>query len=303
MIEVSRGRDGDTHHGTFRNLRFEDVNWVAGGGAIVGIAASTSHNADVHDIVFYNNTFKNCGVGYDWGTNDNDHHGVKVDGWLGFSGSTTRRIWIIENRPLGGDSPDPIDGRIKSLSGNLVQVGDQITASGGAHHVYVAGNYQEYGRQALGWTKRSRDVIFSSNVCTDTYALAGGNGQCYGHQYVAFSNWWISNVATESAAAWMHTGGDDMEGPLYVIGNIFYGNKDEESDDNWRRCSGVTLFTGFGIHYFVNNAFDDQCHGIWAGNFAFDADSEMHVYNNIFARISSPVDSTSRALTISGANG
>jgi len=302
VLTMTRDRPGPTHHITLRNLLFENLNWIAGGGAIVGLTSSNQTDAQLHDIVAYKNIFKNNGGGFDWSTVDNDHHGYKINGLQG--GNAAYRIWIIDNQAITGDSPDPIDGLSKSLSGNLVQVGDQNTSSGNNHHIFVAGNYQEFARQALGWTKKSSDVIFSSNYCTDTYNLSGGNGQCYGHQYeLGDHNWWINNIATNSASGWMHTSNDPMTGPLYVIGNLFYGNTDGEANDNWRTCSGVTLFNQRGEHYFVNNIFDNSCHGIWARTNRHNSTDKLHIYNNIFSNISAIVDSTSKAITLEDSNG
>jgi len=302
VISLTRDRAGSTHHVTLRNLRFENLAYIGGGGAVIGASSSLSDGAVLHDFVAYNNVFKNNGGGYDWSTNDNDHHGFKINGIV--DGNAAYRIWIIDNKAYAGDAPDSIDGLYKSLSGNLVQVGDQVASSGNNHHVYVAGNYQEYGRQALGWTKKSHDVIFSSNYCTKTHNLAGGNGQCYGHQYDSSDfNWWINNVGTESAAGWMHTGNSPMTGSLFIIGNIFTGNRLNEAADNWRSCSGATLFSQHGIHYFVNNVFDSSCHGIWALTNRHTATDQLHIYNNIFSNISGTIDTTSKALSLETSNG
>ncbi|WP_298426854.1 T9SS type A sorting domain-containing protein [uncultured Kordia sp.] len=302
VLSLTRDRPFSSHHITLRNLRFENLNYVAGGGAIVGINSNTAENAELHDVVAYRNVFKNCGGGFDWLSRDNDHHAYKVNGNIG--GNETYRVWIIDNNAIKGDSTDSVDGLFKSLSGNLVQVGDQIASSGGNHHVFVGGNYQEFARQALGWTKRATDVIFSGNYCTETYALAGGNGQCYGHSYdLGDYNWWINNIGTKSSSGWMHTANDPMTGPLFVIGNLFYDNRNNESNDNWRLCSGVTLFSQWGEHYFVNNVFDNNCHGIWAKTNRHNNQAKLHIYNNIFSNISANIDGTSKSITLDASNG
>ncbi len=302
VLSLTRDRPGPTHHITLRNLRFENLNWIAGGGAVVSLSASNQNGAELHDVVAYNNVFKNNGGGYDWSTQDNDHHGYKINGLI--DGNAARRVWIIDNQALGGDLPDPVDGRIKSLSGDLVQVGDQNATSGNNHHIFVAGNYAEHMRQSLGWTKRSHDVIFSSNHCHENYALAGTNGQCFGHQYdLGDYNWWIANVATGAASGWMHTANDPMSGPLFIVGNVFYNNRKGEADDNWRLCSGVTLFNQRGVHYFVNNVFDDQCHGVWARTNRHSPGDQLHLYNNVFSNTSGTIDSTARAVTLEDTNG
>ncbi len=303
VLSLTRDRPGPSHHITLKNLRFENLNWIGGGGAIVALNSRAGQtDAQLYDIVAYKNVFKNNGGGFDWSTVDNDHHAFKINGVL--NDNAAYRIWIIENQALAGDTPDPIDGLVKSLSGNLVQVGDQVVSSGNNHHIYVAGNYQEFARQALGWTKKSSDVIFSSNHCTDTYNLIGGNGQCFGHQYeLGDYNWWINNVATNSSVGWMHTANNDMTGPLFIIGNLFYGNTDSEASDFWRLCSGVTLFSQKGEHYFVNNVFDRSCHGIWAQTNGQTALDKLHIYNNIFSNISGEIDPTSRAISLSNTNG
>jgi len=301
VISLTTDRPGPTHHITLRNLHFENLNYIGGGGALIGITSGSDLGKEVHDIVAYKNTFKNNGGGFDWRTQDGDHHAYKVDGLI--NGNKTYRVWIIENRAIKGDSPDPMDGLFKSLSGNLVQVGDQRATSGGVHHVYAAGNYQEFARQALGWTKRSHDVIYSSNECTDTYNHAGGNGQCYGHQYAADHNWWINNVATNSAAGWMHTSNDAMDGKLFIIGNIFHGNTKSDRDDNWRTCAGASLYTQTGEHYFVNNVFDNSCYGIWAQTNRHRSDDRLHIYNNIFTNFSATVDTRPKAIALEVSNG
>ncbi len=301
-LTLTRDREGPTHHITLRNLLFENLKYIGGGGAIVGLTSNSASNAELHNVVAYKNTFKNCGGGYDWATRDNDHHAYKVNGNI--NGNQVYKVWIIENKALVGENPDPIDGLYKSLSGNLVQVGDQIASSGGNHHIFVAGNYQEFSRQALGWTKRATDVIFSTNYCTDSYTLAGGNGQCYGHQYgLGDYNWWINNVGTKSGVGWQHTANDPMKGPLFIIGNLFYNNRDNESNNNWRLCSGVTLFSQHGEHYIVNNIFDSSCHGIWSGTNRHGSNDKTHIYNNIFTNISATIDQTSRAITFDTTNG
>ena len=294
-------RAGPTHHITLRNLRFENLNYIGGGGAIIGMSSTSQTGGILHDVVAYNNVFKNNGGGYDWTTIDNDHHGYKVNGILG--GNAAYRIWIIDNQAVAGDTPDPVDSIYKSLSGNLVQVGDQVSASGNNHHVYVAGNYQEYARQALGWTKKSSDVLFSSNECTDTFNGAGGNGQCYGHQYeLGDYNWWINNIGRNSSSGWMHTANSAMTGPLFIVGNLFYNNRQSDRNDNWRTCSGATLYTQQGEHFFVNNVFDSQCHGIWAQTNRHTSADKLHIYNNIFTNFSANVDTTSKAISLENSN-
>jgi len=193
--------------------------------------------------------------------------------------------------------------QLMALSGNLIQVGDQQAESGGVHHIYGAGNYQEFSRQALAWTKRARDVIYSSNYCTDTYNLAGGNGQCYGHQYEGDHNWWINNVATNSAAGWMHTSNDPMDGKLFVIGNVFHGLNKSDRNSNWRTCAGASLFTQQGEHYFVNNVFDNSCYGIWAQTNRHRSIDKLHIYNNIFTNFNAVVDTRSKAIALDDSNG
>jgi len=302
-IGLTRDRAGPTHHITLRNLHFENLNWIGGGGAIISIVAGGDRGNEVHDVVAYKNTFKNNGGGFNWYEDDGDHHGYKIDGAAPTAGNKANRIWIIENRAVKGDFPDPTDGLFKSISGNLVQVGDQVELSGGSHHVYVAGNYQEFARQALGWTKRSHDVIFTSNDCTDTYNVAGGNGQCYGHQYAADHNWWINNVSTKSASGWMHTSNDAMDGKLFIIGNIFHGNNKSDRNDNWRTCSGASLYTQQGEHYFVNNVFDNSCYGIWAQTNRHRTVDRLHIYNNIFTNFSAVVDTRAKAIALEVTNG
>lgn len=55
----------DTHHIAIRNCHFEDLNWVSGGGAIVG-CLGLDNGQEHHDIVYYNNVFKNCGANVPW---------------------------------------------------------------------------------------------------------------------------------------------------------------------------------------------------------------------------------------------
>ncbi len=303
VLSFTRDRPGPSHHITLKNLRFENLNWIGDGGAIVALTSIAGQaDARLYDVVAYRNVFKNNGGGFDWSTVDNDHHAYKINGII--NDNPVYRVWIIENQALAGDTADPIDGRVKSLSGNLVQVGDQVASSGNNHHIYVAGNYHEFARQALGYTKRASDVIFSSNYCTDVYNLIGGNGQCYGHQYdLGDYNWWINNVATNSSVGWMHTANNNMTGPLFIIGNLFYGNRNSEANDGWRSCSGVTLFTQKGEHYFVNNVFDNSCHGIWAQTNRHIAADKLHIYNNIFTNISATIDSTSRAISLENSKG
>ncbi len=290
-LSLTRDREGATHHGVLRRLRFENMAWVAGGGAIVGITAG---DAEVHDIVAYQNVFRNDGGGFDWGTVDNDHHGYKVDGRS--DGNQAYRIWIIDNQALPGEEPDPVDGRFKSLSGNLVQVGDERETSGGAHHIYVAGCTQDRARQALAWTKRSSDVIFSSNDCTRVYALAGGNGQCFGSQYDARWHWSIANYASESTTGWMHTGDIESPGPYFVVGNVFVDMQGAETS-GWRRNSGISLWNAFGEHHFANNTFANVDFGVWSGANRADDSSVLYVINNLIAEVRDD-DPDAAALTI-----
>lgn len=309
VLTLNRDRSGDTHHVVLRHLRFEDVAYVAGNGAIVGLAASNrGGGAALHDVVAYNNVFKNCGTGYDWATKDGDHHGYKVEGFAdgyGYEGSNDHkayRIWVIDNQALTGDTPDPVDGRYKSLSGNLVQVGDQAQSSGGAHHVFIGGNYQSQGRQALAWTKKSSDVIFSTNTCEKTYSLAGGNGQCFGTQYDAKWHWAIANTASDSAAGWMHTSGDVEGGPYYVMGNLFHNMQTATANDGYRRNAGVSLWNAFGEHVIANNTFVNVDYGVWANTARTNAQSSLHMYNNIIDITPNSGDRQSTPIT-TGYNG
>ena len=279
-LSLTRDRDGATHHAVLRHLRFEDMDWVAGGGAIVGVTAGSNVGAEVHDVVAYQNVFQNCGGGYDWSTVDNDHHGYKIDGLI--DGNNAYRVWVIENQALPGAEPDPVDGLYKSLSGNLVQVGDQRLDSGGVHHIYVAGNFQRDARQALAWTKRSTDVIFSGNTCDHVYAMAGGNGQCFGSQYDARWHWALGNTAQNAYAGWQHTSNDETPGPYFIYGNTFH-DMTLAAPEGWRRNAGVTLWNARGAHYVVNNTMYNMDHGIWADTNRVDATSSLHVHNNIIA--------------------
>ncbi len=301
-LRLTRDREGPTHHITLKNLRFENLNYISGGGAIIGLSSSESAGAELHDIVAYKNIFKNCGGGYDWSSGDGDHHAYKVNGYI--NGNQTYRIWIIDNKAIAGKEPDPTDGLLKSISGDLVQVGDQKASSGGNHHIFVAGNYLEYARQSLGWTKRSHDVIFSSNYCTNSYATAGSLGQAYGHQYdLGDYNWWIANVSTNNSSGWNHVADDPMTGSLFVIGNLFFSNRSRELNNGWRLCSGITLFTQYGEHYIINNVIDNSCHGIWSGTSRHGSSDKMHIYNNIFTNISSGIDQSSRTITFNTSKG
>lgn len=293
-----------SHHITLRNLKFENIKYKAGNSSIVAIAASPLVGGDLHDVIAYNNQFKNCGGGFIWAEEDGDQHAYKILGHT--SGGEAYRIWIIDNNVLKGDEPDSeYDNVFKGISGNFVQVGDQNAQYGRNHHVFVAGNYQEFGRHALGWTKRSSDVIFSSNYCTETHIFKGGNGQSYGHQYdLGDHNWWINNVGTKSGSGWMHTGGRfNMDGPLFVIGNQFYNNKVGERNYGWRSGTGIGLNAQFGKLYIVNNLFDNNVHGIYAYGRQHNEDDELHIYNNIFSNHSGTMDSSSKALTIERTNG
>jgi hypothetical protein len=245
------------------------------------------------DIVVDNLTFKNCGTGSDWSVDDFDHHAIKVSGDSGGGGAY--RIWVTRSSAVRGDDVDPVDGIYKSISGNFIQIGDENEPYSLNHHIYTAGCYQEYSRQALGWTKRSSDCLFSENEAANIYALSDSNGQGFGHQYAHGQyNWWINNVARDSHNGYMITGSETVNGPLFFIGNEAYRINQTEVTTGWRSAA-FAFWAGCENVYVVNNLAHDCIYGLWTNNF-FGSGDNIHVYNNIFSVMGGSTDTLSRAV-------
>ena len=151
------------HHIAVRHCLVQNRDYNGAHGSHFAVSAgATAGLHDCHDLVFYDIDFKNNGRGVDWKTVDADYHAFKPDGTWG--GGRVYRMWVVGCHLYPGDTPDPIDGFYKSISGTFIQVGDQLVTHGNVDHVYVAGNVTQFQRQAVIGCKRCADVIGSGNI-------------------------------------------------------------------------------------------------------------------------------------------
>jgi hypothetical protein len=302
--------EGQTHHIALRNLRIENRDFYSNGSYISIYAPKGPTDGDIHDIVSYKITFKNCGAGTDWDLPDNDPdcHGYKINGYWEWTypngvptegeGNRAYRIWVIENNVELGESPDPIDGYYKSLPGNFLQIGDQNVTQGNCDHVWVAGNVTEGTRQAPVGIKRCADFILSSNRFNGLAKSRNSLGAAFTSKYDRQDHlWFLNNFSQGTDGGYIRgevtssgAGGKDTFNPsdtrVYLVGNIFTDMMRSELGSNWR-LQGIALHGMDGKVYIVNNIVHNSVYGVYWSYTASrqSAKSELHIYNNIFSDI------------------
>ena len=293
-VSVSDG----AHHITVRHCLVQNRDYQASHGSHFAITSrSTPITQDCHDLVFYDIDFKNNGRAIDWRTQDADFHAFKPDGIWG--GGRVYRMWVIGCHLYPGDTPDPIDGFYKSVSGTFIQVGDQMETHGNVDHVYVGGNVTQFQRQSVIGCKRCADVIGSGNIAR------AGSGLDYNMFNVKYDRqdhlWFIANRGDGAGALLARKGelpGTPIGMPyadfrVYAIGNISRNSTyDEQSGGmgEWKK-QGVCFEEMRGRTYIVNNTMDNTVYGVvTAQNSRIDGNSEIHIYNNVFTNMKGTID-------------
>jgi uncharacterized protein YgiM (DUF1202 family) len=302
------------HHITVRNVEVKNRDYLRHGSFFSAEGGTTAGSTDVHDIVFYNITFKNNGGGVNWNTVDADMHGYKFDG--NWDKGRAYRIWVIDNKTMPGDTPDPIDGFYKALAGNLVQVGDQNVGRGNVDHVWIAGNYGGLGlRQGCVGFKRSGHAVVSSNVCRDLTHSGSSQGAAYSLKYDRQENIWFVNNYVENVDSFIirsettssGAGGPDTFRPIdtrvYIIGNVLKDSMREPwfapdmgGIGGWK-TKGISIQDMNGKVYIANNVIDTSVYGVYFSPHPTrqSVGSEMHVYNNIAVNLSAGRDTSTAA--------
>lgn len=288
------------HHIVVRRCIIRNRDYMGKHGSHISVVAGpTAGTQDCHNLVFYDIDFKNNGRAVDWRTQDADYHGFKLDGiW---NGGRSYRIWIVGCHLFPGDTPDPVDGLKKSITGSFVQIGDQLVTRGNVDHVYVAGNVVQYQRQVTIGCKRCADVIGSGNV-----SLKGSTFEpMFNTKYDRQDHlWFIANHGQGQGSLLARkeltaggAGGPDTHLPensrVYVIGNILRDSTGDEQSGGigeWKR-QGIAFEDMRGKTFIVNNTMDNTIYGVvTAQNSRLDDKSEIHIYNNIFFNMAATVD-------------
>lgn len=293
VTSASKGFNGQTHHGAIRNCRVQNKHFTGNIGYFTLSPAQTSTDGDVHDMVYYKNTVKNCGGGYKWADEDGDAHAFHIYGYFG--SNRVYRAWVVGNTIIPGDTPDPIDGYFKSVSGNMIQIGTEGLTGGNADHVFIAGNSCSYSRQAAVGLKRSSDIIASSNHFGPILSYGVTVGSAMNLKYDQQDNWWfIANTVNGAQCGLMrgttiNTLGKGAFNPddtrVYVVGNVFKNLDLSAQSEGWRTHGGVSIWDLMGKVYIVNNTVDHSIYGVYSLPIRQNALSELHIYNNIFTNI------------------
>jgi hypothetical protein len=317
-LSINRNdKNGPSHHITVRHCLVRDRTYLAHGSLfnVVAPAAGTGGvDADVHDVVFYRNTFTNNGFGANFNLVDADVHGYKLNGMWG--GNRAHRIWLIEDIVTPGALADPVDGFRKSLAGNYAQIGDQLVTQGNVDHVYIAGANTEGMRQGCVGLKRCGHVVVSSNSCRNLLQTATSQGQAFNVKYDRQENVWFVNNFAENVDAFIiraeatssGAGGADTfkseDTRVHIIGNIFknclrtpFNAPDVGGIGGWK-TKGISIQEMRGKVYIVNNTIDQSVYGVYfsphPGRQAVGA--EMHVYNNLVTRLEAGQDTSTAAV-------
>jgi hypothetical protein len=287
--------DGQTHHGAVRNCFIQNKPYIKNS-SLINIGTYAQHaDQDVHDIVCYKVSFKNCGGGYDWDVGDGDQHAFHLEGYM--AGNRIYRVWIIDNLVLPGDKPDPADGRIKGIGGSMVQVGSEYITGGNVDHVYIAGNESNYSRQTCVGLKRSGHCIVSSNRALNMYKTGLQTGTGFNIKYDRQENqWFICNLVDHANVGFVRGSvssevGTNQFNPddtrVYYVGNVVKNVDGNPQSTGYRLAAGIAIQGGYGKCYFVNNTVDHAIYGLVTSplNLRSNELSEIHIYNNIFSNI------------------
>ena len=222
-----------------------------------GIGMSPFASGKVHDIIVYNNLFRELG---DWqATDDLDFHGVSA-GIVRDSNSELNNIWILENT-------------FYHLSGNGVQLvaGNWVDSEDYLHHVYIGKNTAHDNRQAGFWSKQASHVILSENISYGSreHGLQPGDGM--GFQYGPDNIWFIFNTiyASNSGIRQSDTSFDRYsDHTAYIIGNLIYDIHPQAGPyyslpiKPTRTGQAINLWHGIMTRYVLHNTIYDVHGGI-----------------------------------------
>ncbi|MES2474700.1 MAG: hypothetical protein V4640_02885 [Verrucomicrobiota bacterium] len=316
-LSINRNdKNGQSHHITVRHCTVINRPYQSHGShfSVVGPATGTGGaDADIHDVVFYRNSFANNGIGVDFNQVDADVHGYKINGQWG--GNRAYRIWLIEDVVTPGTAVDPTDGFRKSLAGNYAQIGDQLVTQGNVDHVYIAGAKTEGMRQGCVGLKRCGHVVVSSNSCKNLLQTSTSQGQAFNTKYDRQENQWFVNNTVDHCDAFIiraeatssGAGGADTFSPadtrVYIIGNVFkdcmrepFNAPDAGGIGGWK-TKGISIQEMRGKCYIANNLINESVYGVYFAPLPGrqSTGSEMHVYNNIVTRLRVGADTSTAA--------
>jgi len=174
-------------------------------GSMQGFAVSSADH-----VMFYNNNI------YDWGfwasTVDDNRHGIKVS-------DNVNNLWVIDNQ-------------LHDITNDGIQCGDTNTPN--IKLVFIGGNTGFDNAQNVIWLKNCYDVIISQNDGSNHIDAPAGAGDysVFGSQYDVANIWWLGNVAhgVGGTLAIASPNATQVQGPQYVIGNLFYDSTNPNYD-------------------------------------------------------------------------
>lgn len=243
----------NTHHIAFRNSIIQNRKYLS---PASGINILPFHGGKVHDVVIYNNIFRELG---DWlASEDTDFHGINPTLWGRDNTTEEFNIWILNNE-------------FSHLSGNGVQVnaGNFTDSYKYLHHIYIGKNKAYANRQSGFWSKQASHVIISENESYDHRSHGKQPGDGIGYQYGPDNLWIIFNTIYDSnnGIRQSDTGVDVPMRSSYIIGNLIYNIHPESSVDynpnsGFRYGQAVNLWHGNMNRYIVDNTFHDTNGGI-----------------------------------------
>jgi len=243
----------NTHHIAFRNSIIQNREFSS---PAAGINILPFHGGKIHDVVIYNNIFRELG---DWlASKDTDFHGINPTLWGRNNTTEEFNIWILNNE-------------FYHLSGNGVQVnaGNFKDSYKYLHHIYIGKNTAYANRQSGFWSKQASHVIISENIAYDHRSHGSQPGDGIGYQYGPDNLWIIFNTIYDSnnGIRQSDTGVDNPMRSSYIIGNLIYDIHPEASVDynpisGFRYGQAVNLWHGNMKRYIVDNTFYNTNGGI-----------------------------------------
>lgn len=263
-ITNSPSTTNSAHHICVRNNVIRDVVYRSSD-SVMGTTARDG--GSTHDIIFYNNDFKNVGNPDD--TADLDLHSIGLG--LRDVNTTTEsyNIWVLNNK------------FVDSTQGLQINAG--VGGNSKLHHIYVGKNYGEHERQRSLSTKQASHVIFSQNeVIPGVNQAAGGYSEGMGWSLGADYIWFLFNNIHNGSDGFRcsdSTGGTSATSHVFIIGNIVHDlslNPYVTPAD--RLGNGINFEKGGSTTHVVDNTFNN----VLAGFKTEQADTLLYVHGNIF---------------------
>jgi hypothetical protein len=247
--EIVESENSDTTYCCIRNCEFRPTNpGESGNLSMVSYTAARK----ITNCVFYNNIVHDFG---DWmETEDNDTGSTSVAEGVNYA-------WIVDNEFYHIDS----SGFVVCPKNQNISNDDENCP----HHIYVGRNQSHHNRQDGIWSKTSRDVIFSQNICY------GNREAGMGFQYDPKRLWFLFNICGGNELGGSANGGqigNSVREEMYFIGNLIYN-----SPNGYGICINSLNLTEsakymFNIIYGCKDGFKNDYY-----------DCKVSLFNNIIA--------------------